>query len=128
MKVKIAFNVKRLGFKTPRICCSCANNIGSKFDEILCLKQERSQLYTWKFKFPYCPSCYEKIRKTKIFKDRVRSVNVTNVQKQKYGKFLRKKTLPYIEFTFKNDRYAELFKKANQDILFDTVLNELKKQ
>lgn len=126
MKVKLAFsNILMRGFKTPQICCSCAKNTPSNQDELLCLNKEGRTLYTNKFKFPYCYSCYEKIRKTKIFKDRVRSVQVSNVQTAKYGSFLRKKTLRYIEVNFKNDRYGELFKQANQDGLFDKVLAEL---
>ena len=125
MKVKLAFgNILMRGFKTPNICCSCAKNPLSNHDELLCLNKEGRMLYTNKFKFPYCYSCYEKLKKT-LFKDRVRSVQVSNVKKAKYGSFLRKKTLRYIEFDFKNDPYAELFQQANQNGLFDKVLAEL---
>lgn len=78
------------------------------------------------FKFPYCMSFLEDLKRRKIFKGKARAVNVSNVMTQKYGRFLRKKSLPYLIFEFKNDKYGELFKEANKEILFEKVLSELK--
>ena len=55
------------------------------------------------------------------------AVEASTVQKKKYGKLFRKKELPYIEFEFQNNRYGELFKEANSNILFEKVLAELEK-
>ena len=43
----------------------------------------------------------------------------------RYGRFFRKK-LEYVIFDFKNEKFGEIFKQVNRDILFDKVLSELK--
>lgn len=60
--------------------------------------------------------------KKRIFKGKTRAVEVSNVMVQKYSRFLRKRSLPYLIFEFKNNRCGELFKKANEEILFEKVL------
>jgi hypothetical protein len=46
-------------------------------------------------------------------------VEANFVQSKKYGKLFRKKEAKYLEFTFKNDRYGEMFKEINKELLFD---------
>jgi len=127
MKAKIAFHKKN--FLVPRICCRCARNPPYGYDEIKAMEFtdfSGKRWNTWTFKFPYCMSCLEDLKRRKIFKGKARAVNVSNVMTQKYGRFLRKKSLPYLIFEFKNDKYGELFKEANKEILFEKVLSELK--
>jgi len=81
---------------------------------------------TWVLKFPYCSSCLKDLKRRKIFKGKARAVDVSNVMTKKYGKFLRAKKLSYIIFDFKNEKFGELFKQINRDILFDKVFSELK--
>ncbi len=47
------------------------------------------------------------------------------VQSKIYGKMLSKMEAKYVEFTFTNDTYAQLFKEANKDIIFDTFFKNL---
>ncbi|MFQ6080873.1 MAG: hypothetical protein ACE5OW_04300 [Candidatus Bathyarchaeia archaeon] len=126
MKVKLAFYPSR--FRVPQVCSRCAENPPQGYDEIKVMEftdWSGKRWNTWAFKFPYCYSCFEDLKQRKIFKGKVRAVDVSNVMTKKYGKFLRKKKLPYVIFEFKNDKFGELFKQANQDILFDRVLSEL---
>lgn len=50
---------------------------------------------------------------------------MSNVIMEKYGKFFRAKKLSYVIFDFKNNKFGELFKQANREILFGRVLSEL---
>jgi len=76
-------------------------------------------------------SCAGEERKSKgmmgMLRGKKPAVATSIVQKMKYGKMFRKKELPFIEFEFQNERYGELFKQANSDILFEKVLVELEK-
>jgi hypothetical protein len=47
---------------------------------------------------------------------------------KKYGKFLRKEGVNYVEFDFKNAQYGQLFKEANKEILLETYLAKVQKQ
>jgi hypothetical protein len=47
---------------------------------------------------------------------------------KKYGKFLRKEEVNYVEFDFKNDQYGQLFKEANKELLLETYLAKVQKQ
>jgi hypothetical protein len=128
MKMNVAFYFIRKTIVAPQVCCRCLNSSVTNHDELLCLEQKGHFLQSYKFKFPYCHSCYENIRKKRLFKGKARAVDVSNVMTKKYGKILRKQTLSYVEFNFKNDQYGQLFKEANRELLLENVLAELQAQ
>ncbi len=125
MRVEVAFHFIRQSIVVPQVCCSCLSTSVANHDEILCLEHERSFLHTYKFSFPYCYRCYENIAKIVLFKDKARAVAVSNVMTTKYGTFLHKQTLRYVEFSFQNIGYGQLFKEANRGLLLENVLAEL---
>ncbi len=125
MKVNVAMYFLRRSIVAPQVCCNCLSTSVANHDKLLCLERERSFLHTYTFSFPYCYSCYEDIMKRKIFRDKARAVAVSNVLTKKYGSLLRKETLRYVEFSFKNDGYGQLFKEANKELLLENVLTEL---
>jgi hypothetical protein len=129
MKVKIALFFLRKSLLVPQVCCRCASNPPYGYDQIdaLVMGGTWGGKYKgkWTFKFPYCASCFEDLKRRKIFKGKARAVDVSNVMTKKYGKFLRKKSLGYVIFEFKNDRYGEVFKQANKELLLEKVLSEL---
>jgi hypothetical protein len=126
LKVKLAFYPFR--FRTPQICCKCAENPPHGYDEVKVTEftdWTTKRWNTWTLRFPYCASCLTDIKKRRIFKGKAKAVNVSIVMTKKYGKFLRAKRLQYVIFEFKNEKYGELFRQANRDILYEKVLAEL---
>jgi len=125
LRVEVAFHFIRQSIVAPQVCCSCLSASVASHDEILCLEREHPFLRTYRFSFPYCYRCYENIARAMLFKDRARAVAVSNVKKKGYGGLLGRKTLKYVEFSFKNDGYGQLFKEANRALLLENVLAEL---
>jgi hypothetical protein len=127
MKVSLAFYPTR--FKMPSVCSMCAQNPPSGYDEEKVMEYtdwSGKRWNTWTLRFPYCQSCLESLRKKKLFKGKAKSVEVSNVETKKVGGFLKKKKIPYLTFDFKNDKYGQLFKEANRDILLDQVISQQK--
>jgi len=128
MKVKVALYFFRRSIVAPQVCCSCLSAYVASHDEILCLDLERPYMHTYKFSFPYCYRCHDDIAKRWLLKDRARAVAVSNVMKKGYGSLLNRKTLKYVEFSFKNDGYGQLFTEANRELLLENVLTELQQK
>lgn len=127
MKVKLAFYPTR--FRIPQVCSKCAKNSPSGYDEVKVIENtdwSGKRWRTWTLKFPYCYSCLENLKKKRLFKGKAKAVDVSVVETKKFGGFLKKKKLQYVTIEFKNDRYGQLFKQTNKDILFDKVFSELK--
>ena len=126
MKVILAFNPHN--FRVPPVCCRCGENPPQGYDEIKVMEftdWSGKRWNTWTLKFPYCASCLSDLKGRRLFKGKARAVDVSNVMTKKYGKLLMKKKLSYVIFDFKNERYGELFKETNKDLLFEKVLSEM---
>jgi hypothetical protein len=125
MKVTLAF-LPHL-WNIPRVCCNCGQNNPPiqqvAIETIEYTDQTGKRWRNWKFNFPYCTNCLSESKKGTNFISALRRqhapVEANFVQSKKYGKLFRKKEAKYLEFTFKNDQYGELFKQANKDVLFD---------
>jgi hypothetical protein len=125
MKVNVALYFFRGSIVAPQVCCSCLSTSVAGHDEILCLDLEHPYMHSYRFRFPYCYRCYEDIARSRLFKDRARAVAVSNMKKKGYGSLLGRKTLKYVEFSFKNNGYGQLFREANRGLLLENVLTEL---
>lgn len=131
MKVTLTF-VPSL-WRIPQVCCSCGHNNPPlqqvSVDPIEYTDRRGKSWRTWKVNFPYCTNCLTESRKgTGLFSALMREhapVEANFVQSKKYGKLFRKKEAKYLEFTFKNDRYGEMFKEINRELLFDKHFAEL---
>lgn len=125
MKVTLAFLPHQ--WRIPRVCCNCGQNNPHlqqvAIETIEYTDRTGKRWRNWKFSFPYCINCLSESKKgTSLFSALKREhapVEANFVQSKKYGKLFRKKEAKYVEFTFKNDCYGELFKEANKDLLFD---------
>ena len=125
MKVTLAFLPHQ--WRIPQVCCNCGQN-KTHLQQVAIETIEHTdwtgkRWRNWKFNFPYCTNCLSESKKgTSLFsalKKEHAPVEADLVQSKKYGKLFRKKEAKYLEFTFKNDRYGELFQEANKDLLFD---------
>ena len=126
MKVKLAFYPSQ--FRIPQICSKCAKKPLYGYDEVKVIEHtdwSGKKWITWTLKFPYCNSCLENLKKKRLFKGKAKAVEGSVVETKKFGGFLKKKKLKYVTLEFKNDRYGQLFKQSNKDILFDKVFSEL---
>ena len=131
MKVTLAF-LPNL-WRAPQVCCNCGQSIPPlqqvpiKIIEYTDWSGKRWR--TWQFSFPYCTNCISESKKgtnlISVFRRQHAPVEANFVQSKKYGTLLRKKEAKYLDFTFKNDQYGELFKEANKDLLFDKYFAEL---
>ena len=125
MKVTLTF-VPSL-WRIPQVCCSCGQHNPPlqqvPIESIEYTDRSGKSWRTWKVNFPYCTNCLTESKKgTSLFSALMREhapVEANFVQSKKYGKLFRKKEAKYLEFTFKNDRYGELFKEINKELLFD---------
>lgn len=134
MKVSLAF-IPNL-WHVPQICCNCGQNNPPlqqvPIETIEYTDWSGKRWRTWKFNFPYCLSCLSESRKGTSLISALRgqhaSVEANFVQSKKYGRLLRKKEAKFLDFTFKNDQYGELFREANKDLLFDKYFAELQAQ
>ena len=129
MKVKLAFYPHL--FRVPQVCCRCGENSPHGYDEVKITEftdWTGKRWRTWTLKFPYCASCLSDLKGRRFFKGKARAVDASIIMTKKYGKLLRAKKLQYVIFDFKNDKYGELFKQANPDLLFDKILSDLKEK
>ena len=132
MKVTLAFlpNLWRI----PQVCCNCGQKNHAlhqiPIETIEYTDWSGKRWTTWNFNFPYCNNCLpQSMRGTGLFsvlKGEHAPVEANFVRSKKYGKLFRKKETKYLEFTLKNDRYGNLFKEANENLLFDKYFAKLK--
>ena len=120
-------------WRIPQICCNCGQN-SPPYNQADLLVIENldwtgKRQRHWKFKFPYCMACVSESKKGQslfsALKREHAAVEANFVQSKKYGGFLSKKEAKYLDFEFKNDHYATLFKEANKDLLFDDFFKKL---
>ncbi|UCC57783.1 MAG: hypothetical protein JSW14_05260 [Candidatus Bathyarchaeum sp.] len=115
----------------PNACCKCSQLFPSELIEVrvadfmppLGIHQGE-----WIFRFPYCSTCARELKRGgSFFKGRLEAVSIHRnwVRTKKIGSFLRKKKIKYIPFKFTNERYGQLFKEANNEMLLEKVLAEL---
>jgi hypothetical protein len=132
VKVKVAWPAPG-GLQIPRACANCGarnvplQNIQTEVLEVTRISHTWRRHYTYHINFPYCQDCAKKEpRFLKSFRNF--GVDASMVQTKKYGKLLRRKDLRFIELTFANDTYAQLFIEANKHALLDNVLAKLKEE
>jgi len=129
LKVRIAWYPWKL--RVPQVCANCGvGNVPLKEIPTEVLKVSRRSHTTYQhltsyINFPYCQPCAAK--EPGVLKDlRKWGVNASMVQTKKYGKLFRRKELEFVELSFANDGYAQLFIDENRELLLDNVLLVLK--
>jgi len=116
--------------KIPNACCKCSQLYPSELIEVRVsdfMGLAGIQQGEWIFRFPYCPICAREVKKRSLFKGSAKAVSIHRnwVRTKKIGSFLRKKKIEYIPFKFTNERYGQLFKEANKDILLEKAVSRL---
>ena len=131
VKIKIAWHPGKI--QVPQVCSNCGaenvplQNIPTEVLKVNQISTTTSQHIKSNINFPYCGACAKK--EPGFLKDfRNFGVTASMVQTKKYGKLFKKQKLEFIDLTFVNEKYAQLFIEANKDLLLDNVLANLNKK
>ena len=126
MIVEAVFNNNPHSIKIPSACCKCGNlSFPAYWDTVEAGDNpSATRIFNWLFRFPYCQTCAKELKSKLFFKGSAKGVSVHKawVRTKKIGSFLRKKKIRYIPFKFTNERYGQLFRDANKEILLEKAI------